>query len=274
MKCQYCGNEFSSKTNLNSHQKKAKYCLKLRGKTAEKVYKCDGCGKTFSRQYHLTRHQQTCNSNSKVCELENLVLKLTTELDEFKFKLNEKERQAEELKTHIKELEKQMQEIALKAVSRSITTNKTQINNYIQNMQPVTNEHLIDNVQHLTIDHIKKGPEGYAQYALEYPLKDRLLCVDYARRKVKFKDKEGKIITDPEMTSLATKFFSSIKEKNKELICKSANELKERLGDDNIMDTVVKLFDYKAAIERGSVGEKTDFHHDFVRQVCSQTIKE
>lgn len=167
-----------------------------------------------------------------------------------------------------------MQEIALKDISRSTTTNKTQINNYIQNMQPVTNEHLIDNVQYLTIDHIKKGPEGYTQYALEYPLKDRLLCVDYARRKVKFKDKEGKVITDPEMTNLATKFFSSIKEKNKELICKSANELKERMGADNVMDTVVKLFDYKAAIERGSDGEKTDFHHDFVRQVCSQTIKE
>ena len=31
---------------------------------------------------------------------------------------------------------------------------------------------------------------------------------------------------------LAKKFFDSIKEKNKELICKCANELKEKLGDD------------------------------------------
>ena len=74
---------------------------------------------------------------------------------------------------------------------------------------------------------------------------------------------------------LSSKFFESIKEKNKELICKYANELKEKLGDDNVMDTVVKLFDYKAAVEKGSDGgEKTDFHHDFVRQMCSQTIKE
>lgn len=76
------------------------------------------------------------------------------------------------------------------------------------------------------------------------------------------------------MTTLARKFFSSIKEKNKELICASANELKEKLGDDNVMDTVVKLFDYKSDIEKGSDGEKTEFHRDFVRQVCSQTIKE
>jgi len=102
-----------------------------------------------------------------------------------------------------------------------------------------------------------------------------MVCSDYARRKVKFKDNEGKVITDPEMSVLAVKFFESIKEKNKELICRYANELKERLGDDNVMDTVVKLFDYKSAVENGSDGgDKTDFHHDFVRKMCSQTVKE
>lgn len=141
-------------------------------------------------------------------------------------------------------------------------------------MKPVTDEHLLDNVHHLTIEHIKKGPEGYAEYALEYPLKDRMICSDYSRRKIKFKDIDGNVITDPEMTVLARKFFHSIKEKNKELICKSANELREKLGDDNVMDTVVKMFDYKSDIEKGSDGQKTEFHHDFVKQVCSQIVKE
>jgi hypothetical protein len=76
------------------------------------------------------------------------------------------------------------------------------------------------------------------------------------------------------MSTLASKFFDSIKDKNRELIRKYANEAKERLGDDNVMDTVVKLFDYKAVVEKGSEGDRTDFHHDFVRQMCSQTIKE
>ena len=138
----------------------------------------------------------------------------------------------------------------------------------------MTDEHLLDSVPNLTIDHIIKGPEGYAEYALEYPLKDRVLCSDYSRRKVKFKDKDGKVITDPEMTTLAVKFFESIKDKNRELIRRYANEAKEKLGDDNVMDTVVKLFDYKAAVEKGSDGEKGNFHHDFVRQMCSQTLKD
>ena len=169
-------------------------------------------------------------------------------------------------------MQDKLENIAIKAV-QTPTTKNTQIN-YIQQLQPVTEEHLVNNVSNLTIDHIIKGPEGYAEFALNYPLKDRLLCSDYARRKVKFKDKDGKVITDPEMNILAVKFFESIKEKNKELICKYANELKERLGDDNVMDTVVKLFDYKAAVERGSEGERTDFHHDFVKRMCSQTLKE
>ena len=167
-----------------------------------------------------------------------------------------------------------MENIAIKAVSRPTTPN-TQINNYIQQLKPVTDEHLIDSVSNLTIDHIIKGPEGYAEYALEYPLKDRMLCSDYSRRKVKFKDKDGKVVTDPEMNTLALKLFESIKDKNRELIRRYANEVKEKLGDDNVMDIVVKLFDYKAAVEKGSDGgDKTEFHHDFVRQMCSQTIKE
>ena len=28
---------------------------------------------------------------------------------------------------------------------------------------------------------------------LDYPLKDKMICVDYSRRKVKFKDKDGNI---------------------------------------------------------------------------------
>jgi hypothetical protein len=117
-----------------------------------------------------------------------------------------------------------------------------------------------------------KGPEGYAQYALEFPLKDRMMCVDYARRKVKFKDKDGNVITDPEMANLATKFFNSIKDKNKELIIECSNKLKENFGDE--IDTIVKIFDYKMAVDRGSDGEKSEFQHDFVKHMCSNTIKE
>ena len=273
MECSYCKHKLSSKSSLKYHQKSAKYCLKIQGKSPT-LFKCKFCLKQLSTKQHLLGHIQICDTKTRIeyeSKYEPIIIDLKNQIREQK---DIYEEQLSKKDKHIRELEGKIENIAIKAVSRP-TTRNTQINNYIQQLKPLTDEHLLDSVSNLTIDHIIKGPEGYAEYALEYPLKDRVLCSDYSRRKVKFKNKDGKVITDPEMTSLASKFFESIKEKNKELICKYANELKEKLGDDNVMDTVVKLFDYKAAVEKGSDGgEKTDFHHDFVRQMCSQTIKE
>jgi hypothetical protein len=274
MECQYCKNTFSTKTSLNNHQKSAKYCLKLRGNVVKYKYKCDSCSMTFHKIFNLNRHVETCKSNDTVYQYMKTIKDLTDEIREKDITISQQNEQRVRYEQQIKELQDKLENVAIKAVQRP-TTKNTQINNYIQNMKHVTQEHLIDSVPNLTIDHIKKGPEGYAEYALEYPFKDRMVCSDYARRKVKFKDNEGNVITDPEMSVLTVKFFESIKEKNKELICRYANELKERLGDDNVMDTVVKLFDYKSAVENGSDGgDKTDFHHDFVRKMCSQTVKE
>jgi hypothetical protein len=279
--CEFCKKNFSTKSSLKTHQKSAKYCLKIQNKPIKDKFKCDGCGKKFTTLLHINRHMEICktievtlNLREKVKILENNIFELQDYKSKYLTLLEENIEQKDQYERKIKELQDKLENIALKAVSRPVSTTKNTQINYIQNLQPVTEEHLENNVSNLTIDHIKKGVEGYAEYALEYPLKDRLLCSDYSRRKIKFKDKDGKVITDPEMTTLAKKFFNSIKDKNKELICECANKLKERLGDDNVMDTVVKIFEYKEAVNRSSEGEKTDFHHDFVRQVCSQTLRE
>ena len=183
----------------------AKYCLEKQGKPLN-LLKCNGCDKTFTTKRKLINHREICLSYNKSL--------LERQHDS---ELCKKDLEIVELKKQIKELQDKLENIA---VSRPATSNKTQINNYIQQLQPVTEEKLKESVSNLTIDHIKKGPEGYAQYALDYPLKDKMVCVDYSRRKIKFKDKDGNVITDPEMTGLASKFFNSIKDKNKELICR------------------------------------------------------
>ena len=277
MKCQHCGNTFKNKSIMSHHQKTAKYCLKLQkdsGLDVKDLFKCIYCQKSLSQKIDLERHLLSCQVKKEAnitYQYEKIISDLKTQLSNQKYEYEE--RILEHKKT-IKELQDKLENIAIKAVSRPVSTTKNTQINYIQQLQPVTEEHLVSNAANLTIDHIIKGPEGYAEYALEYPLKDRMICSDYSRRKVKFKDKDGNVITDPEMTTLTKKFFESIHEKNKELICKYANELKERLGDENVMDTVVKIFDYKEAVNRACDGEKTDFHHDFVKRMCSQTIKE
>jgi hypothetical protein len=260
--CKFCKKKFSSKSNLNYHMLNTKYCLEIQGSTNLHI-ECDYCKKNIGTTKILKTHLLSCKEYAIHINYQRQEDKIIFLQDELKKK-----------DVLIKELQDKLENIAVKAVSRPTTSNKTHINNFIQQLQPVTEEKLKESVDNLTIDHIKKGPEGYAQYALEYPLKDKMVCVDYSRRKVKFKDKDGNVITDHEMTGLAAKFFNSIKDKNKELICLYANELKEKLGDDDIMDTMVKIFDYKMSVDKGSEGEKTDFQHDFVRQMCSQTLKE
>jgi hypothetical protein len=81
-------------------------------------------------------------------------------------------------------------------------------------MECISTEHLVECYSSLNLEHLRKGALGCAEYALEGPLKDRVVCVDYSRRIMKFKDKEGVIITDPEMARLAPMFFESIQAKS------------------------------------------------------------
>jgi hypothetical protein len=117
MECKYCKNNFTTKTSLNNHQKTAKYCMSLRNIKIEPSYKCDGCGKMFSRHYHLNRHEQKCRSSDRLYQLEQLVEKQQHDCNEYKIQVQEKDKLISKYEITIKELQKQMQEVAIKAVS-------------------------------------------------------------------------------------------------------------------------------------------------------------
>lgn len=258
--CQFCNNSFKTSSSLGHHQRTAKYCLRNQG-VANKNLVCEFCNKSYSSKFNLSVHHATCTEKT----IEDRTRDYVNTIESLRKQLSEKDQQ-------IKDLQNKLENVAIRAVSRPTTTKNTQINNYIQKLECITDEHIQDQAQFLTIDHIQRGPEGYAEYALEYPLKNRIVCVDYARRKVKFKDKEGNIITDPEMSSIATKLFQSIKDRNKDLILSYGTELRDRFGDE--MDTVVKLLEYKSNVDNSADGSKPEFLHDFVRSVCGKTIPE
>lgn len=76
MECQFCHNKFSNKQNLNAHQRKVKYCLKIQGKTPAQEYKCDGCEKKFLVKNKLKRHQMSCSAKNIVKIFKSKILKL------------------------------------------------------------------------------------------------------------------------------------------------------------------------------------------------------
>ena len=78
MECEFCKKVLSSKSALNTHQRTARYCLKIQGKKVEDVkdkFKCELCGKTFLNNNRYKYHKNICTSN-KLCVEENDKLKL------------------------------------------------------------------------------------------------------------------------------------------------------------------------------------------------------
>jgi hypothetical protein len=84
----------------------------------------------------------------------------------------------------------------------------------------ITEEWLIENAKFLTIEHILRGPEGYADYALSYPLNNRLIEEeDYSNPTfIKYKDRKGDIITDHGGKMLLKMLLESVRERTHELI--------------------------------------------------------
>ena len=183
--------------------------------------------------------------------------------------------------------------MAEKAIDKPSTVNQHTTNQIINNLLPITTEHLDQQVQYLTIDHVKHGAVGYAKYALEHPLKDRLVCTDTSRKKGKYKDSDGNIVSDPEMANITKKLFLAIKERNSELITEYANDLKVKLDSfgssnnemtteeadevtsltDELVDLVTSIFSQKRQSNEISDGLKPDLYHQFVKEIATGSYR-
>ena len=316
MECQYCNQILKTLSSLKQHQLTAKYCLSKQNKEPIKEYYCNACNTGFTLKYSLQKHLQICKSNTPE------IHQISQELDVVKKELElclirEKEKDKiisdrdfliadqktvikelqTEYKRHMemqnKDLQDRMQSMAEKAIDKPSTLNQNTINQVINNLLPITTEHLNDQVQYLTIDHVKNGAVGYAKYALEHPLKDRLVCTDTSRKKGKYKDSDGNIVSDPEMSSITKKLFLAIKDRNTELITEYVNDLKEKLEDfssdnnemtneetieitrmtDDLIDIVTSAFSQKRQSNEISDGLKPELFHQFVKEISTGSYR-
>jgi len=229
--------------------------LLRQGKTIDKTVKCKFCGKILSSIISLKRHAKICKDKNKLLE------------DDF----NDAKKEIEMLKNTVKELredKKDLQDrydnLSLTAVKRPVNNTKNiQINNYIQKMEPLRLEDIKDSVPMLTLDHHVKGPEGYAEYALEFPFKNKIVCVDVARNKIKYKNDDGDVIEDVGFRKMMTKLCESLKDRSYNLCQEHYEKLSDKFTEEemdeyNCLSTVL-------AITRYANGRESDF--------CNKVIK-
>jgi hypothetical protein len=284
MECNYCKKGFKNASSLNYHIKNTKYCLKLRDENYDGNFKCKNCLKTFSTKQTKDNHENNCKRNINDIISENILLKQM---------IKDKEDIIEELKDQLKEKDNRIERLATLAINRptSITQNNQRI---INNLTPITEQHLKDHAEFLTLDHIKNGVDGYVQYALEYPLKDKIICTDFSRKRIKYKDEDGNLVDDPEMIKLSQKLFNAVEDKNTILINEYINELRSKynilIADPNndmnedeseeyetkldfLTHELLKVKQQRKNINEIAKGDKNDIYYDFIRGICLKTIK-
>jgi cell division protein FtsB len=271
MECNYCKNIFSTQTNLVHHQKTARYCLKLRPSVKETplIFKCDFCEKTYTTNYRVRSHMVKCvKSLSEVMNLRKQIDELSNKND----MLNQK---IEEQKTQISNLQDKLENIALKAVSTSSTTNNNtmtkniQINNFLKNAPALTDQVIQDNIQYLTLDHHVQGAEGYAKYAMEFPFKGRIVCVDVARNKIKYKDGDGNVIEDAGFQKMMMKLCKAIYGKSYDLSIEHLDKLAKQFTEKEL-----EQYDYleaAKAITMYSKGSESEFCRKIIK-IISKSV--
>ena len=117
MECQFCHNVFSNKQNLNCHQKKARYCLKIQGIEVPKKYECKGCNKTFEISANFERHKKTCKNPNKIQEYKDIIKQMNEDMTKLRETIKVIQKENEMLKQDKKDLQDSYTELSLTAVS-------------------------------------------------------------------------------------------------------------------------------------------------------------
>ena len=175
-----------------------------------------------------------------------------------------------ELRKDKKELQERYDILSLTAVKRPINNTKNiQINNFIQNMEPLRIEDIKDSVPMLTFDHHIKGAEGYAEYALEFPFKEKIVCVDVNRSKIKYKDGEGNVIEDIGFRKMMMKLCESIKDRSFSLCREHYEKLSEDFTETEIED--YNCMHTALAISRYANGRENEFCNKVIKLISKST---
>jgi hypothetical protein len=239
--CNFCHSSFTTKSNLNIHQKRTKKCLALQNKDLENDFTCKKCTKVFTSNYGLKEHGKKCDvqitDEYKILEFQYEMLKSTTTItiSSLKQQMKEKEKQIKDLeflkdkeianlKEQIIQLQSKLGDIA--EIGAKKTTNNYRVNNNIINQlapYDLNQEKIYAIVdEKFTENHLYAKENGIANFAVNNLLQDdgqmKMTCTDMARKLFLYKDKNGNIFKDMNATGFLENYIPAVKRKSYEII--------------------------------------------------------
>lgn len=234
IQCKYCNTEFQTIYSLNTHIKKAKYCLAKQGKTDEineKKFQCELCNKLLSSKQRLENHTKICKEKTLSCEYCNevvssknkLVIHISTCVKKFEFIIEDYKKQlrdqaeqyeiqikekSEKYENQIKELQDKLERIATAGVKKPTnqTTNITTINNILA---PYKLDVILDRFSktEITEEHVIDGQSGIARALIPCLINDdgkkMIKCNDASRGVFITIDEYGNVSKDLKARNLA-----------------------------------------------------------------------
>jgi hypothetical protein len=289
--CSFCGYTATTKSNLKSHQAKTMYCLEIQhGKVKSSIHveddvedhKCVWCENSYAHKTSLVRHQKLCKAKDSQQRVKDAITPYMLKIVELEATIRSKDQQIIQLSEQVSELQKAHQAVAMSAVSRP-TSVKTNIKNLqVNNLTPLLTEEMRSHLPMLTHEHINAGAAGLAKYAVDYPLKDKVIIADASRRKIKWKNETGAIVEDLEGVELCKKFFEVHREASREKISELMREVmknhEEAIDADDTEaikicdERICKLHDLRRGILRLSRGDTDELRADFVKEVCVKLV--
>ena len=226
MECEFCKRSFSTKGILISHQKSAKYCLKLQNKNNEN-FLCNFCNKNFTSQYNLNEHLIICKEKQyeeRDNKVKDIYIKEVNELKQQIANLEISKKYTESLlkekNDYIEKLEARLEKFEDSILSKTEKKQITTAPNHTTN-----NTTIVINNNYLNLNDIPKmaafleekldkevvagGQKGLAFLLSNTVLKDKYKCVDPSRQNFEFTNELGEVERDVKAKKLTNALIKS-----------------------------------------------------------------
>ncbi len=235
--CQFCNKTLATKTSLQAHQKRTKYCLEIQYKSnaIQSIISqsCEGCQKKFITTREFQNHKAKCyNLLKRELEIkDNEITRLNETVIKFQY---QHEKEINELKLQhkdeIADIYQKMNEDRIACIEEIAkqprNKNITKIDKFAYlspeplNLDPIYIEELVQRT--FKESHFDKGLVGVAEWAKENLLvgvddKRKICCPDVARRKCNYRRSDGSIGIDSDLGVLTYAVAPYIKKRSLEI---------------------------------------------------------